>query len=105
MNPSQTRSALDAAELLIERNKGVANADLSLFAAHMAWRQDMWGKARSHADTVLQLPAHEHAYAEAHILLSQLDERDGQPDKALAHVRAAFDALDKLPDIVAVAKN
>ncbi len=101
MNPSQTRSALDAAELLIERNKGVANADLSLFAAHMAWRLDLWGKARAHADTVLQLPANEHAYAEAHILLSQLDERDGHHDKALIHVRAAFDALDKLPQVVA----
>ena len=99
MNPTQTRSALEAVETLMERNKGMANADLSLFAAHMAWRQDMWGKARAHADAVLQLPAHEHAYAEAHILLSQLDEREGQPDKALAHVRAAFDALDKLPEV------
>ncbi len=101
MNPTQTRSALDAVELLIERNKGVANTDLSLFAAHMAWRLDMWGKSRGHADNVLQLSANEHAYAEAHILLSQLDERDGQHDKALIHVRAAFDALDKLPEVVA----
>ena len=99
MNPTQQRSALDAVEMLIERKNAVPNADLSLFAAHMAWRLDMWGKARAHAETVLQLPANEHAYAEAHILLSQLDERDGHADKALAHVRAAFDALDKLPEV------
>lgn len=98
MNPTQQRSALDAVEALMAHKSSVANADLSLFAAHMAWRLDMWGKARAHAEAVLQLPASEHAYAEAHILLSQLDERDGQPDKALAHVRAALDALDKLPE-------
>ncbi len=98
MNPTRQRSALEAVETLMSKYAAAPNADLSLFAAHMAWRQDMWGKARAHAEAVLQLPANEHAYAEAHILLSQLDEREGQPDKALAHVRAAFDALDKLPD-------
>ena len=98
MNPTQQRSSLDAVEALMAHKSSVANADLSLFAAHMAWRLDLWGKARAHAETVLQLPANEHAYAEAHILLSQLDEREGQPDRALAHVRAAFDALDKLPE-------
>ncbi|MEW5838853.1 MAG: heme biosynthesis HemY N-terminal domain-containing protein [Pseudomonadota bacterium] len=105
MNPTQTRNALDAAEALMSKHTAAPNADLTLFAAHMAWRQDMWGKARAHAEAVLQLPANEHAYAEAHILLSQLDEREGQPDKALAQVRAAFDALDKLPEIAAPAKS
>lgn len=101
MNPNQPRPALDAVEALLERNKDAMNADFSLFAAHMAWRLDMWGKARAHAEAVLQLPANEHAYAEAHILLAQLDEHDAQPAKALTHVRAAFDALDKLPEVTA----
>lgn len=101
MNPTQPKSALDAVEALIERNKGVVSADLSLFAAHMAWRLDLWGKARAHAENVLQASANEHAYAEAHILLAQADEHDGQPAKALAHVRAAFDTLDKLPEVTA----
>lgn len=105
MNPTQTRSALDAVEAVLARTPGTVNADLSLFAAHMAWRQDMWGKARAHAEAVLQQPANEHAYAEAHILLSQLDEREGHSDKALTHVRAAFDALDKLPEAGAASKN
>ncbi|OYY73865.1 MAG: hypothetical protein B7Y40_07425 [Gammaproteobacteria bacterium 28-57-27] len=97
MNPTQTRTALDAVEALLERNKSTTYADLNLFAAHMAWRLDLWGKSRAYAESVLSLPANEHAYAETHILLAQIEEHDGQPAKALAHVRAAFDALDKLP--------
>ncbi len=97
LNPIKAKAALDAAEALLARYDTQPNADLSLFAAHMAWRIDLWGKARQHAEQVLQRNPNEHARAEAHILLSRLDEHDGQPARALEHVRAAFDALDALP--------
>jgi HemY protein len=84
----QPKPALEAAESLLARNGGgstIAPA-LHLFAARMAWKLDLWGKARSHAEAALAAQPS----AEAHALLARVLEREGQTKQALEHAMAGL---------------
>jgi len=88
LDPAQPKPALEAVEDLLARhgeNAGTAPA-LHLFAARMAWKLDLWGKARSHAEAALAAQPS----AEAHALLARVLERDGHTQQALEHALAGL---------------
>ncbi len=85
----EPKTALEAAESLLARHGAEARiaAPLHLFAARMAWKLDLWGKARSHAEAALALAPS----AEAHALLARALERQGLVQQALEQAWAALD--------------
>lgn len=88
IEPSQPKAALEAAEALLARyGEGSPIAPtLHLFAARMAWKLDLWGKARSHAEAALAAQPS----AEAHALLARVLEREGHTQQALEHAMAGL---------------
>ncbi|MFZ5465888.1 MAG: heme biosynthesis HemY N-terminal domain-containing protein [Pseudomonadota bacterium] len=88
IDPTQPKAALEAAESLLARNGGGSTIapTLHLFAARMAWKLDLWGKARSHAEASLAAQPS----AEAHALLAQVLEREGHTEQALEQAMAGL---------------
>lgn len=87
LDSSQPKAALDASEALLARSgaSGASHA-LHLFAARMAWKLDLWGKARAHAEAALEA----RTSAEAHALLAQVLERQGHTAQALEQAMAGL---------------
>lgn len=83
LDSSQPQAALEAVEGIIAHHP---NAALHLFAARMAWKLDLWGKARAHAEQSIAIKPS----IEAHTLLAQVLEREGQTAKALEQTQQAL---------------
>ncbi|HET20200.1 MAG TPA: hypothetical protein ENO16_06290 [Chromatiales bacterium] len=88
LDPNQPKTALETVEALLARHgEGSSIApQLHLFAARMAWKLDLWGKARSHAEASLAAQPS----AEAHALLARVLEREGHTEQALEHALAGL---------------
>lgn len=88
LDSSQPKAALEATEALLSRNGAGASAApaLQLFAARMAWKLDLWGKARSHAEAAIATQPS----VEAHALLAKVLEQEGQSAKALEQAMAGL---------------
>lgn len=83
IDPNQPKPALETVEALLARNGDGSSIapQLHLFAARMAWKLDLWGKARGHAEASLAAQPS----AEAHALLARVLEREGHTEQALEH--------------------
>lgn len=90
LDSSQPKAALEAAEALLARNVNAPPA-LRLFAARMAWKLDLWGKARSHAEAAIA----SQPSVEAHALLARVLEREGHTAKALEQAQHALEHVFK----------
>lgn len=90
LESSQPKAALEATEALLARTGGMtpgATHALHLFAARMAWKLDLWGKARSHAEAAIA----SQPSVEAHALLARVLEREGHTAKALEQAQQALE--------------
>ncbi|MEW6444627.1 MAG: heme biosynthesis protein HemY [Pseudomonadota bacterium] len=87
LDSSQPRATLEAVENLLARSGATgASHVLHLFAARMAWKLDLWGKARAHAEAALET----RPSAEGHALLARVLERQGHGAQALEQAMAGL---------------
>ncbi|MEF3192847.1 MAG: hypothetical protein K6346_01290 [Halothiobacillaceae bacterium] len=95
IDPPQPKAALEAVESILARHGAGSPIapTLHLFAARMAWKLDLWGKARSHAEASLAAQPS----AEAHALLAQVLAREGHMEQALEQAMAGLTLARPMP--------